>query len=103
MKILIKKKITLEFLGDEYKDDYLTFASMPLKEYEAILPTLETVTGDGKKSFDLIKATLESHFIEGKFQNQDVTKEDLSDFDLNTLIKCFQSFTGQADPKVEIP
>lgn len=98
MKIVIKKQISLEFLGEAYKDSYLTFRTMPLREYEAILPAIEEIQEDGKKSIALIKKVLEDHFIDGKFDGQDVVKEDLQDFDLNTLMKCFQIFTGQ-DPK----
>lgn len=98
-KIEIKKKITLEFLGDDYKDDYLIFKSMPLREYETILPQLENAGEDGKKALPIIKKILEDNFISGKFQNEDVAKEDLSDFDLQTLIKAFEIFTGQVPEK----
>lgn len=100
MKIVIKKQISLEFLGEAFKDSYLTFRTMPLREYEELLPTIEGIGDDGKKSLNLIKKVLEEHFIEGKFENQEVTKDDLQEFDLDTLTKCFQMFTGQADPKV---
>jgi hypothetical protein len=98
-KIEIKKKITLEFLGADYKDDYLVFKSMPLREYEKLLPQLEEAGEDGKKAMPIIKSILEGNFIEGKFQGQDVAKEDLADFDLETLIKAFEIFTGQVPPK----
>lgn len=100
MKIVIKKQIGLEFLGEAYKDSYLTFRTMPLREYEEILPTIEAIGEDGKKSLNLIKTVLEDHFIEGKFEGEAVAKEDLQEFDLDTLTRCFQLFTGQADPKV---
>lgn len=103
-KILIRKKVDLTFLGEEYKDDYLVFKSMPLREYEKLLPELEAIGEDGKKSLVIIKRVLEDNFIEGKFQGEDVAKEDLIDFDLITLTKCFEIFTGQAsDPKVSEP
>lgn len=36
-KIVIKKKVSLGFLGDEYKDAYITFRSMPIKDYSAVM------------------------------------------------------------------
>lgn len=98
-KILIKKKITLDFLGEEYKDDYLIFKSMPLREYEALLPEVDKIQNDGKASLAMIKKVLENNFIEGKFQGEDVAKEDLVEFDLPTLTHCFEFFTGQVAPK----
>lgn len=98
-KIIIKKKITLEFLGDEYKDDYLEFKSLPLREFEKILPKLDEAGEDGKKALPIMTGILESNFISGKFQGEDVVKEDLLDFDMETLVKAFELFTGQVAPK----
>jgi hypothetical protein len=98
-KISIEKKITLEFLGEKYKDDYLVFSSIALREYEKLLPELEAAGDNGQKSLAIIKKVLEDHFIEGKFQNEDVIKDDLADFDLETLTHCFELFTGQVPPK----
>lgn len=100
-KILIKKKVELGFLGDDYKDDYLVFKSMPLRDYEALLPELEAASDNGQESLKIIKRILEGNFLDGKFQGEDVTKENLADFDLGTLTKCFEIFSGQVqDPKV---
>ena len=35
----IKKKISLDFLGDDYKEGYLIFKSMPIKEFEEFQKT----------------------------------------------------------------
>lgn len=98
-KIEIKKKVILDFLGEDYKEDYLVFKSMPLRDYEGLFPKLEAAGEDGKKSIQLIREVLESNFIEGKFQGEDVTKDDLADFDIQTLTTCFETFTGQVSPK----
>lgn len=100
-KILIKKKVSLEFLGEDYKDDYLVFKSLPLRDYEALLPELEKASESGVESVKVVKKVLEDNFVEGNFQGEAVEKADLADFDLNTLTRCFEYFTGQAqDPKV---
>ncbi len=102
MAIVIKKKITLEFLGDEYKDSYLTFKSVSLKEYEQLIESLDKVTEDNSKSLALIKEILEKHYIEGVFEGEKVEVGDLQEFDIETITTCFQKFTGQGlNPKAE--
>lgn len=39
-QIVIKRKVSFDFLGDEYKDAYLCFRSIPLVDYEKILAEL---------------------------------------------------------------
>ena len=94
-KIVIKKRVELGFLGEEYEKDYLEFSSLPLSEYEKLLDQLEGVQEDNRKSLQLIKDILESRFLSGKFQDEEVVKEDLQQFDLETLTRCFELFTGR--------
>lgn len=35
-KIVIKKRVSLDFLGEEYKDSFLVFQSIPLPDFESI-------------------------------------------------------------------
>lgn len=101
-KIVIKKRVSLEFLGDEYKDSHLTFKSMSLKEYEKLLEAGEELSN--KDALLQTIKILKDHFIEGKFMGEDVTSDDLDDFDIGTLVTCLEYFTGQKlDPKVELP
>lgn len=102
--IIIKKRVTLEFLGEEYKDSYLEFKSLSLAEFEKLLVKLEPNQDNNKESIKLIAKVLEDQFISGKFLAEDVVKEDIRQFDLETLTRSFELFTGQrTDPKVEKP
>lgn len=94
MAIVIKKRVGLDFLGDDYKESYLTFSVISLNEYEELLPQIESIGEDNTKSVEFIKTTLTKHFVEGKFDGADVKAEELFDFDLATLTQCFQSLTG---------
>lgn len=95
--IIIKKKITLDFLGEDYKGDYLVFKAIPVSEYEKIL---EEQPDDNKDATRAMIAILEDKFIEGRFQEQDVEKKDMGKFDGSTVAKCFALLTGQdIDPK----
>lgn len=92
-EIIIKKKVTLEFLGEEYKDSYLTFKSIPIGEYEELIAKVDKVEED--KSMSEIMKILENYFVEGLFDGQKVNKEDVSQFDGETILKCFETLTGQ--------
>lgn len=99
-KIVIKKRVGLDFLGEEYKDSYLEFKSLSLAEYQKLLDELKDIE-EGSQSLSKILSILEDQFIVGKFQGEDVSKEDLKQFDIETMTKCFELFTGQqTDPKV---
>lgn len=98
--IVIKKKVSLEFLGEDYKDSYLTFKSMPISAYEKLLEELEKIDGNNKESLKVTLNILTENFVEGSFLEQDVTKDDLKQFDIQTLVTCLEMFTGQRqDPK----
>ncbi len=96
--IVIKKKVSLDFLGKEYEQSYLTFRSMSIAEYEVLLKSLEGV--DNSKSIKLTLEILKTHFIEGEFLAEKVEAADLDQFDVQTLVACLEYFTGQkTDPK----
>lgn len=41
-KLVIKKRISLDFLGEDYKDAFIIFRSIPLPDYEEISKQLPT-------------------------------------------------------------
>ena len=102
-KIVIKKRIGLDFLGDEYKDSYLVFKSIPMREYKEFI---EAAKGkDEDKAVDFISEKISELFIEGKFFDGkeliDLDKEDLLDLDIATTVQVFKILTGQdQSPKV---
>lgn len=104
MPIVIKKKVSLDFLGEEYKDAYLVFQSIPLKDFDKLSVEIEEAQKD-KKAAIFILNSLKKYFIEGKFPDLDkVTAEDLDGLDQEAVIRCFQRFTGQElDPKENTP
>jgi len=98
--IVIRKKIELGFLGEEYKESFLVFRCIAINDYSDLMKRVETVEGDNEKSLKEVISILQDYFIEGIFDKQKVDKEDLGQFDQETLMKSFQALTGQiADPK----
>lgn len=106
MPIVIKKKVSLDFLGDDYKEAYITFKAIPVKDYAALMAKMpKGEEPDDGKAITLMVEMLEKYFYEGKFPNdegtlEDLKKEDVADLDQEAAIKCFQRLAGQdPDPK----
>lgn len=102
-KVVIKKRVNLDFLGEEYKDAYVVFNSLPIKEYEDIIGDIEEKLSE-RESLALIRKILKDKFIEGKFPEDgkpfDLSKENMDEFDVETVTRVFQVFTGRlTDPK----
>jgi hypothetical protein len=92
-EIIIKKKVSLEFLGDDYKDSFITFRSIPIGEYQELVEKIDEV--EDNKSLSEIMKILEKYFVEGLFDGQKLAKEDINQFDGETVLKCFETLTGQ--------
>lgn len=95
MPIVIKKKVSLDFLGEDYKDAYLVFRSLPLKDYEELSHKIDEAQQNEVAS-KFILNVLKEYFVRGSFPDMEtVTKEDLDGLDIDTVLKCFSVFTGQ--------
>lgn len=96
----IRKRVSLDFLGDEYKDSYLIFKAIPIKDYEVFQDEIEKIKDDNKAALDLIRTKLKKYYISGKVANEsgqleDVTVADLDELDRESTTKCFEMLTGQ--------
>lgn len=106
MPLVIRKKITLEILGEEYKDAYLTFKAIPVGELgniQAKMPKEDDA--DQSQAIPVMLDLLKTYFLDGKFPNEkgeleSVVKDDLNNLDAETSIHCFQVLSG-VDPKAE--
>lgn len=109
MAIVIKKRVDLDFLGDDYKEAYFVFKSIPAIDFDDVTAELNKIEKSGSGQVRYLIDLLKKYFISGSFPGDDgtlaeVTSDDLEGLDADTLIKCFQLFTGQEpDPKAETP
>lgn len=99
-KIVIKKKISLDFLGTDYAEGYLEFSSIPLKEYEEYTKQINDVKDNDSAAAQMIIDILDKNFIGGKFPGEDgklfdVEKDQLKEFDITTAITVFKILSGQ--------
>lgn len=99
MAVVIKKRVNLDFLGEEYKGSYLEFQALPLKDYGELITELEKVESDKTQSIPFMLQTLKKYFLGGKVQDEEVSADDLDEFDRDTAINCFETLTGTLDPK----
>lgn len=96
MPIVIKKRVNFDFLGEDYKDAYLVFQSIPASDYDELLKSIADAGDDNIKAMLVMLDALQKYFIEGSFPDMEkVTKEDLTGLDGESIIKCFSVFTGR--------
>ena len=89
--IVIKKRVSLDFLGEEYKDSYLILKSISIGEYDKL--------GDAT-----VKDVVIERFLDGKIKQDgeliDITKENLTELPGEVFVEAFAAITGQLDPKL---
>lgn len=96
-KLVIKKRVSLEFLGDEYKDAYIDFKSIPVPDYPQLLEEINKSKQPNSTILDILK----TYYVNGKFPNAEGNLEDLDSkdeldaLDKDTLLECFGKITGQ--------
>lgn len=107
-KIVIKKRVSFDFLGEEYKECYADFQRIPVADFEEIQQKMEEVEKDKGSSFNVVLDVLKRYFVSGKFLIEDkldtIVADDLDGLDAESTLRCFQIMTGQElDPKAESP
>lgn len=100
MKIDITKKVDLSYLGEAWKECYLEFRMPSFKDIQN-LPT--DTDGDTKETLEKGFSTIKGLFVGGKAisggEVVEVKPDDLTDFPLEVINKCFKVITGEPDPK----
>ena len=103
MAFVIKKKLSLDFLGEGWHAAYINFT---LPSFEDSLnqpnPTQEEIEADPKKYALEMSAYLEEHFIDGKgwdgTQLVDLEKEDIKRLPSTVFAKGVELLSGVPDP-----
>ena len=99
MGLLIKKRVNLDFLGDEYKESYIEFKAIPVKDFEAIQTEQKKIEDDDIKAIRFILDNLKKYFLSGKAPDDkgevaDLVADDMGDLDQQSVVKCFEILTG---------
>ena len=99
-KLVIRKRVTLEFLGDEYKDAYIDFRSVPVGDFDELTKSIEKADKENKANQEIL-SILKKYYLGGKFPNEKGelesldSKEELDGLNADALIECFGKMTGQ--------
>ena len=102
-KFKVEKKFSLDFLGDAWKECYINFEVVSIKDIRDYFPKFKAVDGDNPdtvvKSFNDILGFLSGKFISGKAVNTggetvDLEAKDLEDLPAEVLSKAL-SFLSQ--------
>lgn len=100
--LVIRRKISLDFVGEEYKDSYLIMKALPLNKYEEYLDKSKKLEEEAKeqplKAVYFLLDVLKEHFIEGKIFNdgklEDIQADDFGDLDFAIVQEIFNRVTG---------
>lgn len=94
MKFDIKLKLDLDFLGDGWKDCYLSFSPITVRDAKELRNLNIDDTANIEKGIQLVK----EKFIEGKALAKgeliDVKAEDLDDFPITIITKIIELMVG---------
>ncbi len=89
MGLVIKRKMFLDFLGEEYKDSYIVLKVVSVGEYEKLDGTVRQCVID--------------RFIDGEILQDSgmvkISKDQLEELPGDVLVKGFELITGVLDPK----
>lgn len=104
MAFTVKKRFSLNFLGDEWKDAFIDFTLPSLKEsLDQDLPSEDQIKKDPKKYTLQMVSFLEQHFVDGQGWDDSgklvpLKKEDISELPQSVFGKAFIFLSGDLDP-----
>lgn len=103
-QIVIKKRVSFEFLGEEYKDAYVILKSIPTTEYKPMIARIEKQKS-GLNKTDQVRGLIKERFISGEWPNEKTGEleplevDDLDGLDGEALSEAFAIISGQTVPK----
>ncbi len=103
MAFVVKKQLSLDFLGEGWHGAYINFTLPSLKvSLEQSTPTQEEIEADPKKYTLEMVTFLEEHFIDGKGWNGnelvDLTKDDIQELPSAVFAKGVELLSGAPSP-----
>ncbi len=101
-KFIVKKRVPLDFLGEEWKDCYIEFQPFSPKDLITIDQMDTTDASKGIQAMSEMITLLESHFIGGKGYTgsglADIEATDLQELPLEALQACIKAANGAVSP-----
>lgn len=109
MAFLVKRKLELSFLGDDWKEAFIEFRAPSYAEVRKIA-ALENSKQDNsqdndQQDADLVISTLKDHIVSGKGYDPesqglvDITSANFEDLPPSVISKSVELLLGDPDPK----
>lgn len=97
------KHISLEFMGEEWRDCYLDLRSLTWGDL-AGFDAVNRATVTNREAGELITAALKRNFVAGQGLDAqgntiDLTADDLADLDIDAQTEIYAQLGGQPSPK----
>jgi hypothetical protein len=104
MAFVVKKKLSLDFLGDGWKDAYLEFSGLTFKESRGFTSQkFDEKNPDSDENLNFVINLLKEHFLTGKGYDGtdliDIAKDDIEDLPPEAISKAVEALVGGPDPK----
>lgn len=101
--IVIKTRVSLDFLGEDYKDGFIVLKSIPTKELDAIQDKAATIEEeDVKANGEFIKNEVKSRLIDGSIpqdgKSVSITEDNIEDLPPVVFSRCFERLMGKVSP-----
>lgn len=92
MPIVIKKRVSLAFLGDDYKDSFVLVKAVSVGEYDTMEGTVK----------DEVKKRVLGGTLQQDGGDIEITKDNIEELPGEVFVKIFANMTGEElDPKSE--
>lgn len=98
--VKIEKKITLDFLDEEYADSYVKILAIPVKEFDELADEIAKIqkNDDGKKSMDYIVKIIKDRFVSGSIKQGEyyveLTADSLTDMPSDFFLGVLERLSG---------
>lgn len=98
--VKIEKRISLDFLGEEYADSYVKVSAIPMREIEELMDKIAEVkdSDDNKKAMEFMVSVVSERFITGEIKQGDktevLTADDLLDMPGEFFINVIERLSG---------
>lgn len=98
--VKIEKRITLEFLGEEYADSFVRVSAIPMREVQELMDQIAKVQGseDNKQAMEFMVSVVSERFISGEIKQGEktevLTADDLLDMPGEFFINVIERLSG---------
>lgn len=94
-KLTIKKRVFLDFLGEDYAESYIVVRALSVSDYDKL---------QNEDKDKTVRQVVVENFVEGKIQQGDqmvdITKENLLELPGDVFAEAFDRMVGKIDPKL---